>query len=416
MTINSKIVKIILLIITLIYCYFETLDHQDFDIFILATKDFLQGGNIYKNTYESGFHFFYGAIFSVILSPFTLIPIQIARYIWICLNILALISTWKLLSTYFDTSKFTAKTIQWFNAICIIFSAKLVLDNLHNGQVTIFLLLLILKGLKLIEQNKKITGALLIALGISIKLLPLILIPYLFYSKEFKAIVAIIIFFFLFLLIPSFVVGINHNTLLLSEWWHLINPTNVEQIIDTGEATLNGLTSFIPTLFIEHVPDNASFNVKRNIANLDVKTVTIIINTLRVVLVLLTLFFLRRLPFKKTQSKLSGFWELSYILLLIPMIFPHQQHYAFLLGLPACLYCVYWLLNQKNQISKWQFNLRITLLVVIYICFNLHLLFGQFREYYDHFKLISYGSILLVILLALCKPFKTELLNKSVVY
>jgi hypothetical protein len=134
-----------------------------------------------------------------------------------------------------------------------------------------------------------------------------------------------------------------------------------------------------------------------------------------VVLVLLTLFFLRRLPFKKTQSKLSGFWELSYILLLIPMIFPHQQHYAFLLGLPACLYCVYWLLNQKHQISKWQFNLRITLLVVIYICFNLHLLFGQFREYYDHFKLISYGSILLVILLALCKPFKIELLNKSVV-
>lgn len=414
MSLNSKIVKPALLIIALVYCYFETLYHQDFDIFILATKDFLQGGNIYKNTYDNGFHFFYGAIFSVILSPFTLLPIQVARFIWICLNILALIRTWGLINRYFDKLKLASKQILWFNIICIIFSAKLVLDNFHNGQVTIFLLLLMLEGLRLIEQNKKITGASLIALGISIKLLPLILIPYLLFIKEFKTIAAIIVFFFLFLLLPSVVVGFDHNTFLLSEWWHLINPTHVEQVIDTAEPALNGLTSFIPTLLIENVPDNAAFNVKRNIADIDIKSVSLVINVLRLMLVVMTLFFLRRFPFTKATNKLNSFWELSYILLLIPMIFPHQQHYAFLLGLPACMYCVYWLMNQKQQISKMQFNLRLVLLILIYICFNLHLLLGQFREYYDHFKLISYGSILLVILLATCKPFQINLYSKRV--
>ena len=186
MFLNSKIVKLVILIlVALVYCYFETLYHQDFDIFILATKDFLLGGNIYKNTYDNGFHFFYGAIFSVILSPFTFLPIHLARFIWLCLNILALFRTWKLVNLYLDRLALTAKQILWFNTFCFLFSAKLVLDNFHNGQVTIFILLLMLEGLKLIEQNKKITGASLIALGISVKLLPLILIPYLFFIPYF---------------------------------------------------------------------------------------------------------------------------------------------------------------------------------------------------------------------------------------
>jgi hypothetical protein len=86
------------------------------------------------------------------------------------------------------------------------------------------------------------------------------------------------------------------------------------------------------------------------------------------------------------------------------MIFPHQQHYAFLLALPAVIYCIYWLFVQRSIISKHKFYLRFILLSIIYICFNLHLLLGEFREYYDHFKIISYGSILLVLVLAMCKP------------
>jgi len=411
-TLNSKIVQIGLLIVILIYCYFETKYHQDFDIFILATKDFLNGGNIYVNTYDNGFHFFYGAVFSVILTPLSFLPIHVARFIWIILNILALLKTWVLVTNYLEKRNFTTKQILGFNALCFIFSAKLILDNFHNGQVTIFLLLLILQGLKLISENNVIAGASLISLGISIKLLPLIIIPYLLFNKQFKAGILIIVFFILFLTLPSLIIGFDQNNKLLSEWWHLINPTTSANIIDTGEPGLNGLTTFIPTLFLENVPDNENFNVKRNILNLDVKTVSLIINSLRLLLIMFTLFFLRRLPFQKAKTKLHTFWELSYILLLIPMIFPHQQHYAFLMGLPACIYCIFWLFSNKSTISKTQFFLRVTFLSTIYICFNLHLLLGEFREYYDHFKIISYGSIFIVILLAVCEPKKYSLLKK----
>lgn len=404
MKLNSKLVKAALLILTIIYCLIETLNHQDFDIFILATKDFLNGGNIYVNTYESGFHYFYGAIFASILSPLTFIPIYLARIIWIGINILALIRTWKLLIPYFDLTTFSNNQKKWFYAFCIFFSLTLVQDNLHNGQVTIILLLFMLEGLRLIESNKKYSGALLIALGISIKLLPLIIIPYLFFIKEFKAIALILLFFCIFLILPSFIIGFENNNYLLLEWWHLINPTNTAHVIDTDETTLNGLTTLIPTLFMEHVPDFHALNLKRNILDLNEKTIGLIINGIRLVLILLTLYFLRRLPFRRAQTKLHSIWELSYILLVIPMIFPHQQHYAFLLGMPASFYCIYWLFIQKSQITKTQYYLRVSLISLIYLCFNIHLILGEFREYYDHFKIISYGSILLVILISICKP------------
>jgi len=404
LTLNSKIVKIVLLIVTLVYCYFETKYHQDFDIFILATQDFLSGGNIYVNTYDNGFHFFYGAIFSVLLAPLSFLPIYVARFVWIVLNIFALFKTWKLITDYLEKRDFSAKQILWFNAFCFIFSAKLVLDNFHNGQVTIFLLLIMLQGLKLINQNKNSAGACLIALGISIKLLPLIIIPYLFFNKQFKAVALIIVFFILFLVLPSLIVGFEQNNKLLIEWWHLINPTTTANVIDTGEPGLNGLTTLIPTLFMADVPSNAECILKRNILNLNPQTIGSIINGIRLILVVFTVYFLRRLPFKKAKTKLQSTWELSYILLLIPMIFPHQQHYAFLLALPAVIYCIYWLFVQRSIISKHKFYLRFILLSIIYICFNLHLLLGEFREYYDHFKIISYGSILLVLVLAMCKP------------
>lgn len=226
-----------------------------------------------------------------------------ARFIWLCLNIVALIRVWKLINTDFDKSSFTAKQKTWLIVICIVFSAKLVLDNFHYGQITIFILLLILQGIKFFEKNKTFFGALLIALGISIKLLPLIIIPYLIFNKQFKEIVLIILLFILFLILPALIIGFEQNNLLLAQWWHLINPINSKNVIDTNEPGLAGLTTLIPTLFMDNVPNNGPYDFRRHVLNLNPQTVGYIINGVRFFLVAFTLYFLRRLPLKR--SKLS---------------------------------------------------------------------------------------------------------------
>src|ERR1700739_2473179 len=141
-------------IIVLVYVFFETAQHQDFDIFLAASKDYFQGGNIFTHSYESGFHFFYSPLFAAVLIPFTFLPIHVSRIIWLLLNIFALTRCFKLLKKYFDFSMFSEKQKLWFDILSLVFSAKLILDNFHNGQVTIFMLLFMLEGLRLIKSEK----------------------------------------------------------------------------------------------------------------------------------------------------------------------------------------------------------------------------------------------------------------------
>jgi hypothetical protein len=57
----------------------------------------------------------------------------------------------------------------------------------------------------------------------------------------------------------------------------------------------------------------------------------------------------------------------------------------------------------KGVKVKWQF---LTILILIYLLTNAHLLLGSYREYYDHYKIITYGGLLMVVLLAFLKPDK----------
>ena len=402
---KSPYIKYALPIILLVYILIETRQHQDFDIFLLASKDFLQGGNIFVHHYEDGFRFFYSPLFAAILIPFTFLPVYLARIIWLTLNVFAFARCFKLIKSYLNFEVFSDKQKLLFNFLSITFSAKLILDNFHNGQVTIFMLLFMLDGLRLINSNKVLWGSALIALGINFKFLPLVLLPYLFYNKQIKACVFIMCWYICFLFLPALVCGFEFNNVLLKDWLIAINPSNTEHLIDTDETTLNGLTTLIPTLLMDTVPDPHALIYKRNILNLPTTTVITLITIVRLLLLCFVFYFLHRKPFTLAKTKLQSLWELSYVFLLIPLIFPHQQQFAFFMMMPASMYIVYKLfVSHINGVKiKWPF---LTPLILIYLLTNAHLLLGSFREYYDHYKIITYGGLLMIVLLAFLRPNK----------
>jgi hypothetical protein len=389
----------------LAYILLETRQHQDFDIFLLASKDFMQGGNIFVHHYEDGFRFFYSPLFAAVLMPFTFLPVYVARVLWLTLNVLAFVRVFNRIKSYMGFDAFSDKQKLWFNFLSVVFSAKLILDNFHNGQMTVFMLLFMLEGLRLINANKVLWGAALIALGINFKFLPLVLLPYLFYNKQLKACAFIVAWCVLFLFLPALVCGFEFNTVLLKDWLLAINPSNTEHLIDTDETTLNGLTTLIPTLLMDKVPDPHALMYKRNILNVGVSTVVATITVVRLLLLCFVVYFLRRKPFTPPKNKVQALWELSYVFLLIPLIFPHQQHYAFLMMMPASMYVIYGLFVAKIRTHKidWGF---LSALILIYLLTNVHLLLGEFRQYYDHYKIITYGGLLMIVLLAFLKPDK----------
>ncbi len=394
----NKILKYILLIATLIYIPLEAWPHQDFDIFLLAAKDFISGGNIFSHSYENGFHFFYSPLFALLLQPFVHMPIYPARIIWLILNIFAMKRCFNLILTYFDLQDFPEKTKLLFKISTLAFSAKFILDNFHNGQVTIFILLLILEGLRLIEGNKICTGSMLIALGINIKFLPLMVLPLLFYNRRLKSLFYITGYYLILLVIPAAVVGWHQNNILLQQWMIEINPMNHRHLIDTDETTLSGLSTLLPTLLMDKVPDFYALDLKRNLCNIPELWVGRCLQIIRILLLLGTLLILRRPPFSNPASREKALLELSYILLLIPLLFPHQQQYAFLFMFPASVFMLHRLFRRYLQNNSAPF-LFIFSLISIFLLTNAHLILGTYRKYYDHFKICTYGGLWMLILL-----------------
>lgn len=383
----------------------EALDTDDYWIYISGARDLFLGKNIYAEKYNEWYHYLYSVFFAIVLYPLSVIPYYPSKIIWLLMN---LFFTWRIfviLLSYFDLEGLQPKPRKWFLIICVLFCIRFINDNFHCGQVTMFLLYLSLQGLELIYNKRVVWGALMIAFGINIKLMPVVLVPYLLYRKQFSASFLIIFFCSVMWLIPSLVIGHERHVMLLGSWWQLMNPNNTEHIIDTVDRGFHGLSTFFAVYLYDVTPNAYGYGTRINIASLTVEELKMTINAARVILVGCTLFFLHTLPFRNANGKLHRLYEVSYILAIIPLIFPHQQFYAYLLQLPAAICILWYLFNCYRSFGKWKRLVWTSMLSGIFLCFNLQLLLGEFTKFYEHFKLITFGGLAMLVLLYLSGPF-----------
>ncbi len=396
---KNKIWLFAIFLIAIIFCFIEAKGKGDFYIFLSATGDLSIGENFYENKYVDGYHYFYSVLFALMLKPFYSLPFFWVKFCWLLLNTLIYIKLFQMLVKSQLVNSLKEKQKNVFIFLVFIFSLRLFLDNMHSSQITLLILWCCIYGLYLISNNKPISGSAILALGINIKLLPIVFLPYLIYRGYLKAFAFAVLFYFVYLFVPSVFIGHDYNMSLLKTWLSLINPSNQNHVLDVEERSFHGLSTLLSTLFVKDVPDVYALALKRNIADVAIPTLGKILLFTRLALVAFTLYFLKWKPFIKARSEWHQYIEISYLLLLIPLIFPHQQHYAFLFAVPAVAIILLYLFLKKSDISKIS---RLTvggLLILIYLSVNLKLLFGTFNPYYDHYKILTYGALLLIPLL-----------------
>jgi hypothetical protein len=138
-----------------------------------------------------------------------------------------------------------------------------------------------------------------------------------------------------------------------------------------------------------------------------------IIQGSRLFLLALSLLFFRSLPFKKESNKLKSFWELSYFILLIPLLMPHQQKYAFLLALPMIIYLIYFFISIHPHIKSTLYYL---VLVVFILCILIYSplygsdIIGKFVfDLTQYYRLLTIATLLIIPISIYCNPHK---LNK----
>jgi hypothetical protein len=411
-------------IILLLVLLFESKgENGDLTIFLDASRDLMQGENIYTNTYNEWYHYYYDTLFALLLVPFTFLPLFLVKFIWLSLNVFFVVRIWKIITGWLPINQLSSKQKTIFTLLSFLFILAFLRDNFHLTQVTIFILYLTLEGLHFIERGKKLTGSLLIAFAITVKLLPLVFIPYLLYRKEWKAFGSVCILIVVLLLIPGLIIGLDYNHFLILERWKLLNPTNTAHVLDTSERSFHSISTLFSTLFVAESGDIYALPYRRHLLDLPLETLSTLINAARLLFVGATLYFLASKPFQPAKSNLQKLYEISYICLIIPLIFPHQQHYAFFFIFPASSYLLFYFTriyvnNQtkaQDQPSRKNKMMMIILLSLVYLMTNGHFILGTFNPILEHYKILTYSVFILCGMLAYYSPTKLDRkINNSV--
>jgi hypothetical protein len=405
---KKRIIIGLVLLVYLLICIAEASKVCDFDVFLEAAVRLTHGQNIYAPSVIKNLQYFYSPFFAIVLIPFCF-NFFITKFFWLLLSGFFLYRIWILVRKNFDTSVFSSKMLVIWEGVSAFFVTKFLLYNLSLVQVTIFLMWAILESLELFENRKTIPGALLLAFAINMKLLPLVALPYLLFRGYYKAFGWVVAFSVFFVFLPALFIGYDFNMFLLSEWWHVINPTNTQYLLE-ADISSQSLVGTIPVFLMDTMGD---MPFRRNIFNLSLPTVELITNCARLALVIFVLYFLKFTPFKKAKDNLFKAWEISYLLLIVPLIFPHQQKYAFLFIFPMVTYLVYYVILMWNFNQTQKFKVFFYLLIPVSIVFSPIIgadVVGRFTySLVHHYRILGICALLLIVFAAYATPDKIRI-------
>ena len=160
----------------------------DFSVYYGAANDIRQSKPIYFVAYgEADFAYSYSPFFAMLLIPLATLPLAIADMFWLMLSAVLLFRVFHLVALFLDTDTvLTAKNHRLWVFLTLLFTTRFILYNFDTSQITIVLLWGCLESLNLIIKDRPVLGSFILAVVISVKLLPLVLLPYLFYRKFFS--------------------------------------------------------------------------------------------------------------------------------------------------------------------------------------------------------------------------------------
>jgi hypothetical protein len=392
------------------YLVVKALNGGDFNTYLAAAQKLREGANCYNIWLQYGnskvpLQYGYSPLFAALLIPFTYLPVWLPQLLFLIAGVFCITRVLKLLMQLLDIHE--PRLQLWWLALVLLFSLRFILHNLEMVQLNIFLLWLSVEGLyQIFYRERKLAGALLLALGINFKLLPLVFVPYLIYRRQWKAfgVVSALAVFFLFL--PVLFFGFEMNAQLHRDWWSIINPLNDKY--NAGQNADSYRIHGLAALFASYFSKNSEGHFQVLIAEVSNATLQWLINGARLVLVLFSFFFLRTLTFREANNRKQFVAEVAYLLLVTPLIFPQQNKWAFVYLLPAFAYIFYTLLQDKQWRSR---PVELTLLAVVFGLTTLTtdgIVGKQLNYYTECLKLVTIGTLALVPVLAISYNRKTE--------
>ncbi|MBK9581405.1 MAG: DUF2029 domain-containing protein [Saprospiraceae bacterium] len=402
------------ILVSVVLSYLSAKDGGDFDVYIEAAYKLYHGMNPYLPPYaKDGMGYSYSPFFIILLIPFTG-NYFITEFMWCLLSCFLLYRSFKLFYQYLISEGLTPKEYKIWAWILLILSYQFASNNIGMVQMTIFLLWAILESLKLTKNGQEVLGGLLLGAIINIKIMPVVMLGYLFYRGYLKAFFVAIATAILLLFSPTIFWGFDYNLILLTDWWKIINPTNAEHLMETGIGT-HSMVAFLPVFLTETVGE---LPYNRNIFNLDLDTAIRITHMAILGLISVSLLYFRSWPFTKEKDDIKSIWEISYFMLLIPLIIPHQQKYAFLLVIPMVAYVLFFFIKTYSAKHTLVYKSVLVIFGVSMIVFSpIHgsdIIGWNAFKWSQHYRLITIVTLLLIPISLYCSPKRLRKLIQSI--
>ncbi len=333
----------------------DTGGFDDFNVFYHAGKRLLNGENIYGEPHHYNLKYFYSVLFAAWMSSMQGIGIVAAKWVWFLLNFILLFRTLFILKSLIPEGT-KGRLLIFF--VLMLIMAKIILINYVSNQITIVILWTVLEAYVQLKKDKFILAAAIICLGINIKILPVVVVPYMIYiaKDRWRFLFAGLSFLLVYTFLPALLFGWSYNLMLLGEWAKTLNPVSDIHVMQTYEYGILDISSLI-TKFLSDEP--VYLEPKLNFASWSKDQLFLLTNALRVLCLTGAIYL--ALKVRKPIAGLSHHvLVLAAFMALAPLCFPHQREYSFLFYSP--LWLVIMIINLS--IRKWSAWLTFIVLVL----------------------------------------------------
>jgi glycosyl transferase family 87 len=208
----------------------------DFPVYYAAGQSLLSGrADLYSPDFALGrvMDYRYPPFFLLAFTPLWLLPYKLAAYIWYLLSALEIIGCVVIVVRVFPSFRES-----WLSQVLVALGVgQYFVMAVHYGNAHLLVTLLLFAAFYFVLQQKNLPGAVLLALAITIKLTPILFLPYFVLKRRWSLLAQMFVFLALFNIAPSIYFGFRGNSELLRSWYeHVV--ANQEFHEDNGPINL----------------------------------------------------------------------------------------------------------------------------------------------------------------------------------
>jgi hypothetical protein len=307
----------------------------DIHVYLHAAGQFSSGLDIYANNPHN--RYLYSPLFAMLMQPLAHIDWSWARVLWLIVNGLAGVRVWVLLQRLAAPWLPAPGRGRWLLGVGVaILALESLNQNFNLGQITLLMLWLTVEGCLLVLGGRPVPGAALLALGINIKIVPVLALGYLLCRRAWMGAGLTVAFLVVYLVLPAAQAGWTTNVELHERWLASINPAQSEYIFeqDKGCQSLNCTLSAY--LLDPEAPENRGYHPAW--ARLSTGTLRPVLRVAQAAMIVALLIPIVQHRRQRRPDGLQTFREIACLLAVTLLVCPHQMAYAVVYAVPAAAY------------------------------------------------------------------------------